>query len=221
MAALLLWAPAVLAAEAGGGEAKQPPRESRLPGEYVGIANRLKLDDATRAKFEEAVKANEKVRAVWRQTTFAKVGELSAALREARNAKDEALVKEIEAEQKRFGAASLAKMEADCTARIMALLNDEQKAVWQGFELRRFLMASLWLTKFSDEQTDKLQTLCEEKVKTLPAITDDEYRAARDKVYPALRKEVLETILTDEQRAARNKPPEKKPEPRKEEPKKE
>jgi Spy/CpxP family protein refolding chaperone len=134
------------------------------------MADLMKLDDATKAKFGEVLTANEKAGMEWGLMAAKKVQELTPALEEARAAKDEGLVKAIGAELSKLSA-DRNKIAVDGKARIMALLTDEQKVMWEGFELRRVVMQVLGGVNLSDEQRDKLQKLCEEKARQLGTVT--------------------------------------------------
>jgi len=208
LAVLLLAAPAL--SEEQTGETKKP-RKKRPPkakaglrGEYAMMVNVLKLDEETKKKFEEAVTAGNAAMKAWRQGDGAKLKEVSAAYRAARKAKDQDKIKEL---RPQFNALITArtKLMADNKAKIMALLNDEQKVVWAGFVLRRTVMRRYRAAKLTEDQIAQLQKLCEEKAQTIPDATDREKRKERATALKALYAEIEEKILTDEQKEAMKK----------------
>jgi len=202
LAVLLLAAPAP--AEEVPGQTK--PRKKRrakagLRGEYAMMAKVLNLDEETKKKFEEAVTAGKAAIKAWMQGDGAKFKEVSAAYRAARKAKDKDKINELKPQFNALVTAR-AKLMADNKAAIMALLNDEQKATWAGFVLRRTVMRRYKAAKLTEDQIAQLQKLCEEKAKTIPDATDREKRRERYKALRALYTEVEEKILTAEQREA-------------------
>ena len=207
LAALLLAAPVALAEEAGEQPAKKkrakkkrgPREKARLRGEYGMMVSVLKLDEETKAKFEAAVKAGQQALQDWQKGDGAKWKELNTAMREARKNKDKEKMTALGAQLKELNAAR-AKIMGDNTAKLMELLNDEQKAVWAGFVLRRSLMGRLRRLKLTEDQVAQLQKLCEEKAKTIPAAADRKNAKARREGLNKLYAEVGEKILNEEQR---------------------
>ena len=203
-AVLLLAAPVALAEEGvdkpkPAKKKKGPRKKAGLRGEYAMMANILKLDAETKAKFTEAVLAGAKAMKEWNTANGAKWKELMTARRQAWKKKDQDKIKELTPQFNELRA-SREKVAAEGKAKIMELLTDEQKAVWEGFVLRRSLGRWFRGIKLTDEQKAQMQTLCEEKAKTLPAATDPKNRRARNQAMNKLRDEIAEKILTDEQR---------------------
>jgi len=203
LAALCLAAPVSLGGEAGDRPKKQRPAKKKpgLRGEHAMMANVLKLDDETKAKFADVVKAGAAAMQEWTKANGAKWKEVTKALRDARKNKDKDKLKELTPQfnELRKGRD---KVMADGKAKVLELLTDEQKAVWEGFILRRTLMRWFKGAKLTDEQKQQMQKLCEEKAKTMPAATDQKSRRARYQAMNKLRAEIVEKVLTDEQREA-------------------
>jgi Spy/CpxP family protein refolding chaperone len=179
--------------------AKKKATKPKLSGEYAIMGGVLKLDNETAAKIAELSKANMQAVKDWKTTKGAKLAELRKALANARKAKDEKKIEELNKEIKALGEGE-EKLQAEGMAKIMALLTDEQKAVWKGFCLRREITKRFKGMKFTDEQTAQMQKLCEEAAKTMPAADGDEAAKARQEACGKVVDEISQKVLTDAQR---------------------
>lgn len=211
IAAVLLFAMPAFARQQGGAEREKPkPKPPALRGEYAMMAEVLKLDDEAKKKVEDQLAANDKALQEWEQGDGAKLKDLEKALAEAKQAKDEEKVKNLTAEAKPLQEAR-EKLRAENKEKVLALLTDEQRAVWAGFILRRSLMVKYSKLQLTDEQVAQIQKLCEEAAKTIPPANDEAKRKERVEALNKLNAEITEKVLTDAQREELKKAAEHKP----------
>jgi len=187
---------------------KKPPKKKRLPGEYGIMASVLKIQEPQLTKFNAAVQAYGETMKAWQAgPDGAKLAELQKAAQEAKKAKDKDKAKELSQQMKPL-MAQRAKVQAEERAAIMAVLTPEQKAQWAGFTIYRTAMRRYKRLKLSEEQTKQVRDLCDAAAKTMPPSSDRKaYGQARKK----LDAEIVEKVLTPEQRDELKKKPERKP----------
>jgi Spy/CpxP family protein refolding chaperone len=216
-AALLACAPAMAQ---DNGEAKAKPEKvekgekpdkaktSALKGEYGIMASVLGMDDAQKAKLAEALEANKADQQQWTEgESGKKMEELSRAAAEAKKADDKEKTKKISEELKAVKE-SRAKLEEAGKQRIQAVLTDEQKTRYAGFNLERQVLRRLSAKKIelTEDQKKQMKDLCAEAAKAKKAETDSKALAAADK---KLMGDIEQKVLTDAQREALKKPAEK------------
>ncbi|MFH1733029.1 MAG: hypothetical protein ABIF82_15460 [Planctomycetota bacterium] len=179
LAALLLAAPAALAHEGNGEEAPKAKKraeakaEKKRPAkkdEYAVMAEVLGLEGEAKAQFEEQVAKGQ------------------AAIAEKENA--------ILAEMKLLQT-SRAALRKEMNAKIVAGLTDEQKSKWAGYQLRVQVLGRYRQSKLTDEQTAKIQTMCEAAAKE---IGDGEDLKVRSVAMRKLHGEIVKNVLDEEQR---------------------
>ena len=183
-------------------------RESlRELGEYGFMIRFLDLRGKQREKMIAVARENIEAMRKWESTKGKEFASMRNALAEARRkhqddpeaykaARNELLPKyrALREEQQ--------KLRSQRKARALALLTEEQKNRWAGFELRRYLMARLYGPKLSEEQKAQVQKLCEEAVKTLPDADDRKNRRKRYEQVAKLVEKIVADVFDDEQRKA-------------------
>jgi len=178
-------------------------QKTKLRGEYGIMASVLKLDEETCAKIQAQCEANAKALKEADAAGKAKLKELRAALAKAKKAKEEDKVADLQKQIKEAEQAK-AKQQAENMAKIMALLTDEQKAVWKAFDLNRVMMREFKAAKLTKEQTASVKKLCDEAAAGIPfasECTDAEKKQARADGLKKLAEKVTSDVLTEEQRA--------------------
>ena len=196
--ALTLTAGSALAAKDGAKPKKKRPDrvkkervkkpKSALRGEYAIMASELKLTQEQQAKFVETIKAQSEAK----KALVEKAAPIKKELAEARKAKDKDKVKELGAKLKELQG----DPKADKAA-IMALLSDEQKAAWAGFELYRNALRKFGKAKLTDDQKKAARDIC---TTSDVKLTGD--RKADAAALKALTEKISTNVLTDEQRTA-------------------
>ena len=188
---------------------KKPARErkvrvkkpkSALHGEYAIMASELKLTDEQKTKFIETVKAQSEAR----KALAEKAAPIKKEMAEARKAKDKEKCKELAAKLKELHGDSKADKAA-----IMAILSDEQKAAWAGFEVYRNALRKFGRAKLTDDQKKAIRDIC---TKGDVKLTGD--KKADSAALKGLIEKISADVLTDEQRKAMApKPKEKRDKP--------
>ena len=185
----------------------QPQTKPALRGEYAIMGKTLKLDEETRAKLQAQVEANKKAMTDLEAAQKVELAELREAIVAAKKARDKEKLTELQTKRQALDAAK-AKLKAEGTAKIMALLTEEQRAAWNAFTVRRAVMTRFKKMKLSEEQLSQIEKLCAAAAKTMPAAAGDqdkEAKKARTEAYDKLYGEIYQQVLTDEQRARAKK----------------
>jgi len=188
------------------GEKPDKAKTSGLKGEYGIMASVLGLDEAQKAKLQEALEANRAAEKQWKDDNGAKAEELSKAAAGARTAFDKEKAKKIAGEIKAIKE-SHGKLEEANKARVMAVLTDEQKTRYAAFKLERQVLQRFGKKiELTEDQQKQMKNLCAEAVKARPAGEDPKAATGADK---KLMSEIEQKVLTDAQREALKKPVEK------------
>jgi len=224
LVSLALFCPSALSQEAdGGGKAKKArkggdkkarePKQQGPKGEYAIMAKMLEMDVDQQAKLTDAVEKANQARKDWDASPSGqKYKELSEARKQAAKDKDKEKSKSI-GEQIKALQKEQSDMQAAQKAAIMAILNDDQKAKWNGFVLYRGMMGRYKKCNLAEDQDKQLRDLCQAAAKDMPDSSDRKANAAAMK---KLGSDIEEKILTDAQRADLKKKPDKAPaEPKK------
>jgi Spy/CpxP family protein refolding chaperone len=187
-------------------KARQPKK--RGPGGYYGIMMKvLEMDEAQKAKLMQAVQDSQKALKDWTAgPSGTKYKELTEARKQAAKDKDKEKVKSI-SQQLRELQKERAEIQAAQRAAVLDILTPQQKATWAGHELYTSVMRRYKRVDLADDQKAKLKELCTAKAATMPAASD---RRARGQALKKLYEEIDGNILTDEQREALKRKPEKK-----------
>ena len=222
---VLAMSPLLPAAEGQGDAKPKKEKKARAPkgekkpasvlrGEYSIMASELKLDDAQKAKLEEAVKANMEAQKAWEAANGAKVKQLSEDMKKAREGSDKDKIKTL-GEQMKALQAERAKLQADAKEKVMAVLTDQQKSQWAGFTLYRSVIGRFKRLNLTAEQDKKVRELCDAEA-AKPAAAPEKGKRAPSAAQ-VVGKEVEEKVLTDAQKEELKKKPEPKPKPEKKE----
>jgi hypothetical protein len=174
------------------------PAKSILKGEYAIMAAELKLDDAQKAKLEEAVKANEAAEKAWMDgASGTKAKTVRDDLAKAKEAKDQAKLKSLGEEQKAL-AAEQAKLKEDGKAKVMAVLTDDQKAQWAGFAVYRSTIGKYKAANLTADQDKQIRDMAT-KIASVKAAPPEK---GKKPLQPSqvLSKDIEEKVLTDAQK---------------------
>jgi Spy/CpxP family protein refolding chaperone len=207
LAVMLLAAPAAMAQD-GLGEDGPKVKKKRDRGKGKGgrrqkggvtakLVDELKLDDATRAKFNEQLKANRTALGEWMKTNGEKLKLLRKDMAEARKNRDKDKAKLLGTEMKALYGGR-AKVEAEGNEKLMALLTDEQKSAWSGLGLSMKVLGRYRRCKLTEDQVVKVREMC---VAAAKEIGDGKDRKAVGVAMRKLNGEIVKDVLTDEQRA--------------------
>ena len=195
--ALTLTAGSALAQDDAKPKRKKPAREkkvrpgkdkSALRGEYAIMVSELKLTDDQKAKLVEIVKAQGEAK----KAAAEKSAPLKKEMAEAKKAGDKDKLKELGAKLKELRGDPKADQAA-----IQAILTDEQKAAWAGFNVFRNACRKFGKAKLTDDQKKAIRDLC---AKGDVKLTGD--KKADNAAIKALTEKISADILTDEQRKA-------------------
>jgi Spy/CpxP family protein refolding chaperone len=210
------WAAAAPGAEAGGKKARKKGARDRKarqprkkgPGGYYGIMMKvLEMDEDQKAKLMQAVQDSQKALKDWEAgPSGTKYKELTEARKQAAKDKDKEKAKSISQQLKSLQK-ERAELQAAQKALVMDVLTPQQKAAWAGHELYTSVMRRYNRANLTDDQKLKLKEHCVAKSATMPDASD---RRARGQALKKLYEEIDEKILTDEQREALKRKPEKK-----------
>lgn len=206
-------------AEKPAGEKKAKPASDALRGEYGMMASECGLTDQQQADLKAKLNARQQAMEAWQKDNGDRANALKDALKKAREAADKDAAKKAQADLAAL-TTEREKVDADSMAAILAIMNDEQKAKWQAFQVYRSVMGRYKRVSPTDEQVAKMKEAAAAAAKELSAVTgtDKEARKAKGEIETKLRNTVEQTILTAEQREALSKKPEPKPKKAEEKP---
>jgi len=174
--------------------------KSLIRGEYAIMASELKLTDEQKTKLVEIIKTQGEAK----KALSEKAAPIKKELAEAKKAKDKDKMKELGAKLKELRG----DPKADKAA-IMALLSDEQKTAWAGFNLYRNACRKFGRAKLTDDQKQAIREIC-----TKSGIKTTGDRKADNAALKNLIEKISTEVLTDAQREALVK----KPKPKKDKP---
>lgn len=186
---------------------KQPKvRKTEWEAKWLPMATALKMDEQQVAQLKEKVEARDATMAEWNKGDGAKLAELkkqySAARKDGKDKEELAeirkQIKPLQDEQK--------KLQTEKTGEIMAVLTDDQKVTWAGIQesdkaLKRFSKLNL-----DDDQKARIRQICQAAAKEQAQAKD---RKQAGSIRKKMGQDIL-AVLTDEQREAMSKKPEKK-----------
>ncbi len=191
-------------------EAPKAPKAPAAPkappvSEFQQVIDALKLQGADLAKYKAAWAAREKAMADFSVSADGKkLTQLRAALTAAKEAKDEAKTKEIQAQID-----PLSKKEWDLRfsqrAAVLNALTLAQQQQWAAHLLNNWAVSrAVRRMKYDEAQLKQIRTICDKAAAGFVAadtITKDPYLTTLKGLYPEISKQVTETVLTAEQKA--------------------
>ena len=171
-----------------------------LRGEYALIATQAELTDKQRIQLAEIAMEQRNAEDRMRSVNQKRIAGLQKDLANARKANNVDAISTILQQIMRINATE-AKAKKAFTARVMELLQPEQKAKWTGFTLCRSVCGTLLKAKLTDDQKNAIRELCNDAALELG---DDGLKTAikRYAAQKKLRDKVKAEILTDDQRKA-------------------
>jgi Spy/CpxP family protein refolding chaperone len=195
---------------------QKPPRDKAarqkkakgLKGEYAIMVKILEMDEDQQAKLKQAVADRRAALAAWQKgPNGAKYQDLRKAYAEARKAGKKDELKQLR-EQMKSLQQERARLMAEQSAKIQALLTPEQKLKWSGFTLYRDCMRRYKRLNPKEDQTKLVREMCAAAAKELGDKSD---RKARGAAMRKLQKDIEEKVLDDAQREELKKKPVRKP----------
>jgi Spy/CpxP family protein refolding chaperone len=209
----LLCPPALAAPGAEGGRKAKKARAKRDKGArkrkptggYMMMISVLKLDQERAAKITAIAEKYRADTKAWDAENGAKLKELMAAGKKAREDKDREKMKAIGGDMKKLrqGRDDIAAAEKK---EVMALLTEDEKVQWAGFSLYRGTIGRYKKLNLTEEQDAKIREICTAAAKDMPDKSDRKAAgAARKKLA-----QDIEKVLTPEQVEQLKKKPEKK-----------
>lgn len=174
-----------------------------LKGEYAMMVRELKLTEAEQAKLKEKVDAKDAALATWDKANADKVKAAQDAAKKAKESTDKEAMKKTSEELKAI-TAERTKIQSDGMAAIYGAMTAEQRQTWEGFTLFRSMSARFRKADLTTEQDAKIRPLCDQAAKEILAVKGDEKTAQKTKseIQAKLRKQIEDTILTADQKAA-------------------
>jgi len=182
-----------------------PPPTPRL-NEFDQAIEALKLQGPDLAKFKAAMDAREKAMADFANTAEGKkLAALRTALAAAKEAKDDAKVKELQAQIDPLG-----KKEGDLRvaqrAAVFGSLTLAQQRQWAGYALCNWAIGrGVRKVKLTDDQRQQVRTICDKIAADFvkaDTMAKDPYLISLKDVQPEVVKQVTDKVLTAEQKAA-------------------
>lgn len=204
---LTVLAGSALAAREGGRRRGRQPAESLLD----QLVRECKLTDKQQADVKAKIKARDEALAKWDKANAQKVEAAEAAVKDARDKKDDDARKKASGELRALRT-EREESAAEATAAVFAVLTAEQKAAWAGHELYQSIVGRYRRADLSEKQLAKVKSACAFAAKELGETGDDDRQAKRAKrgITDKLRWGIDVFVLTDEQREALAKPPERR-----------
>jgi len=210
VAALALAGPTLSAEKADRARgAKRGGEKTALRGEYAILAKVCELTAEQKAQLEAKLKANRQALAQWEQQNGAKLKELQAQMKAAREAGKKDELKRL-AQQMRALVEERRRLQAQRMTDMLAVLMPEQKTKWVGFRLYRQMMMRYKRAGLTEEQTAKIREMANA---TAAGLTDPSDPKAIAAAARALSERIAEEVLTADQRASiTKKRPKERPE---------
>jgi Spy/CpxP family protein refolding chaperone len=193
---------ALAAREGGRGRGKQPAESL-----FDQLVRECKLTQKQQADVKAKIKVHDEALAKWDKANADKIQAAETALKDARDKKDDDARKKASGELKELRTAR-DESAAEATAAVFAILTAEQKVAWAGHELCQSIVGRYRRADLSDQQLAKIKSACTFAAKELGEAGDDDRKAKRD-ITNKIRWGIEVFVLTDEQREALAKPPQR------------
>lgn len=204
---LAVLAGSALAAREGGRRRGRQPAESL----FDRLVRECKLTEKQQADVKAKIKARDEALAKWDEANAQKVEAAEAAAKDARDKKDDDARKKASGELRELRTAR-DQSAAEATAAVFTVLTAKQKAAWAGHELYESVVGRYRRADLSDQQLAKVKSACTLAAKEIGEIDDDDHKANKAKrdITNKIRWGIDVFVLTDEQREALGKPPERR-----------
>ena len=204
---LTVLAGSALAAREGGRRRGRQPVESL----FDQLVRECKLTQKQQGDVKAKIKARDEALAKWDKANGEKVEAAEAAAKDARDKKDDDARKKAGGELRELRTAR-EESAAEATAAVFAVLTDKQKAAWAGHELYESVVGRYRRADLTEKQLAKVKSACTLAAKEIGEIDDDDRKANKAKrdITNKIRWGIDVFVLTDEQREALGKPPERR-----------
>ncbi|MFB3893711.1 MAG: Spy/CpxP family protein refolding chaperone [Phycisphaerae bacterium] len=177
----------------------QSSKPARDLGQYAEMVSVCELSDEQVAKLEQKVAAMRETSSAFWKDNQEKLTKLNKDLIDARAAKDDQKVKQLQDEIKALYDKSR-QLFAESQAAILAVLTPQQRITWDSYNLRKSLTTVRYRRiTLTPEQEKKLQEFCDEAAKEVGNLKDTTDYAA----YNAIQNSVaakFDPLLTPEQK---------------------
>ncbi len=195
---------------------KSEKEKPALRGEYAIMAAECRLSEEQAARLAEAVEARKAALDAWQKAHGEALAACEKKVAEARQAKDkEALAKARE--EAKAASAGRHAVSDEHKARILAILDPDQRRAWEGFCLYRGVMRKIKRVEPTEAQITSVKAACAAAAREMLALEGAAKEAAQDasEIREQLDARIKEEILTAAQREALSAPREKRPKPEK------
>ncbi len=175
-------------------------------GLFDQLVRECKLTEDQQAAVKEKIKARDEALAAWDRENAEKMQAAKDAAKEAASKGDDEAKKKAGADMKALRTAR-DEAGAETTKAILAVLTDEQKAVWKSYELYLATSSRYRKAGLTEDQQAKIRAVCAIVQKEIDEAGDDS-KAVRE-LANRLRWGIEVFILTPEQRQAVQAPKKK------------
>jgi Spy/CpxP family protein refolding chaperone len=187
--------------------AEQPARQERpaeaKPDEFQQMITELNLQGEQLARFNARVEARQKAWAEYQAGDKAKqLAEMRAALREARRARDEAKIAELENKIEAPGKQEW-ELRSKLRAEVMAVLTLDQQKKWAGYVLNGRVRPALRRAALTEEQARQVRALCDQAAAEFVkagTVAADPYLTGLSEVRASVLEKITAEVLTAGQR---------------------
>ena len=185
-----------IAAREGRQRGKQP-EENLLD----ALVRECKLTDQQQGPVKAKIAARDAALAAWDKANAEKVTAAAAAAKEARSGGDADKKKQASAAVRALKTAR-EEAGAETTAAVLAVLTDEQKTAWGGYQLYKSLAGRYRRAELTEAQQAQVKTACALAAQDLAAIdpNDSKARKAKGEITKKLQWAINALVLTPEQR---------------------
>ena len=172
--------------------------------EFEQMITVLNLQGEQLATFQARCVAREKAIQEWETSADGqKLTALRTAQATAKQAKDEAKLKELQPQLERLSKKA-GDLRVTQRATVMSTLTLPQQQKWAGYALANSVTGkSMGKVKLSDDQLKQVQTICDKAAAGFvkaDTIAKDPYLSGLQEIQPAVRQQIISTVLTSAQR---------------------
>jgi len=190
-------------------KADKEDKGSGLRGAYAIMVKECNLSESQQVQLKQVVADHAQREKEWMEANGDKLKELRTAMSEARKAKDKDKQAELKKEAGELEQARrdrhAAKMEA-----VHGVLSDEQKQQWAAFQMYTGQMRAFKKANLTEAQQDEVRALCV----TAAGKTTDGDSKAQSAAVKQLRQQIIDEVLTADQKEAFKPKPKAEKEPR-------